>query len=269
MIKAYFLPTSLPEALDLLAEHHPMVTAGGTVARLLLNEGVFFPETVMSLKKTGLDQVRVNGSVQIGAMATMTRMTQLKEIPMLQAAARQVAAWAVRNMGTVGGNIFASFVQPHGDFAVALLALDAELQFASKSGKRAVALRDFYVGGRPNPAELLTGIQVKVPAGKTAYMKYARRALNAPSIVAVAAHVQEEGRVVKSAAIALNAVDRVPIRAVNAENMLVGKLLNAESIAAAAEAASAECHPSDDEVASAWYRRQMVNVFVRRTLEQL
>ena len=42
---------------------------------------------------------------------------------MLREAARRTASWSVRNLATVGGNLFTP--PPGGDVAVALLALDA------------------------------------------------------------------------------------------------------------------------------------------------
>ncbi|MCB0241489.1 MAG: FAD binding domain-containing protein, partial [Anaerolineae bacterium] len=51
------------------------------------------------------------------------------EIPLLQKAAHNVGGWAIRNMATVGGNLFAP--PPSGDFAVALLALDAQVVLTS------------------------------------------------------------------------------------------------------------------------------------------
>ncbi len=61
-----------------------------------------------------------------------------------------------------------------------------------------------------------------------------------------------------------------PLRATAAEAVLVGSPLEDEVIAAAAaRRAPPECRPFDDGVASEWYRRRMVELFVRRALENL
>ncbi len=272
-IKNYFLPQSLDEALKLLAEHGPslLVMAGGTIAMPLINEGVSMPENVMGLRQAGLNYVQSsNGSVTIGATTTLTQMLDLEAIPLLQEAARNTAGWAIRNMGTVGGNLFAP--PPAGDLAVALLALEARVKLVSQSGERVLPLSEFYTGFMTNalePGELLTEIEVPVPAGKTVYVKYGRKHAHTPAVVTVAAAVVQSGAQVESARIALNAVGPHPIRAGQAEAALVGSALEEVTIAAAAEAAAGECEPFADALASEWYRRKMVKVYVSRALAQL
>jgi len=271
--KAYYLPQSLGEALDLLAEHGPalLVMAGGTIAMPLINEGISLPEHVMGLRRAGLDTVRrSNGTLAIGAAATLTQMVNQTEIPLLSQAAYQVGGWAIRNMGTAGGNLFAP--PPSGDFAVALLALDAQVKLASKGGERRLPLSDFYTGFMNTalqPGELVAEILAPMPHGKTVYLKYGRRHANTPAVVTVAAHVSVDRGQVIDARLALNGVGQHPMRARQAEAALVGSALDEAAMAKAAEAAAAECEPFDDAVASAWYRRKMVDVFVRRALAQV
>ena len=85
----------------------------------------------------------------------------------------------------------------------------------------------------------------------------------------MAAHVVMDNKQVKTARIALNAVAPHPIRATAAEEALVGSALDEGSSAAAAQAAAEACDPFTDSIASEWYRRKMVDVFVRRTLARL
>jgi CO/xanthine dehydrogenase FAD-binding subunit len=145
--QSYYLPESIEEAANLLADKGPdlFVMAGGTLAMPLINEGISSPEQVMGLKKAGLDSMmEKDGGFIIGATATMSQMAAQEEIPILQEAAKAVGGWAIRNMGTVGGNLFAP--PPGGDFAVALLALDAELVLKNIQGERIIAIHDFYTG---------------------------------------------------------------------------------------------------------------------------
>jgi CO/xanthine dehydrogenase FAD-binding subunit len=272
-IKNYFLPQSLDEATRLLAEHGVslLVMSGGTIAMPLINEGISMPEQVMGLRQAGLNYVRqANGTVTLGATTTLTQISEAAPIPLLQEAVRNMGGWAIRNMGTVGGNLFAP--PPAGDFAVALLALDARVKLVSQSGDRVISLTEFYTGFMSNalqPGELLAEIQVPVPQGKTAYIKYGRKHANTPAVVTVAAQVVFNGAQVQTARIALNAVGPHPIRATEAEAALVGSALNESTIAAAATAAAAECEPFTDALASEWYRRKMVNVVVGRALTQI
>jgi CO/xanthine dehydrogenase FAD-binding subunit len=272
-IEAYYLPKSLNEALSLLAEDDGslMVMGGGTVAMPLINEGVSAPEKILGLRRAGLSYIRQsNKSVSIGATTTLTEMLDLAEIPMLQEAARNSAAWAVRNMATVGGNFFVP--PPAGDFATALLALDAELSLVRKDGQRTVAAADFYTGFMSNklrPGELLAEIKAPIPKGEMVFIKYGRRTTNTPAVVTVAAHLEMSGKQVKEARLALNAVGPHPMRARQAEAVLTGARLDQATIAAAAEAAMQEAEPYTDAVASEWYRRKMVGVYVSRALNQI
>jgi CO/xanthine dehydrogenase FAD-binding subunit len=272
-VKAYFLPQSLTEATGLLAEHGPslLVMAGGTIAMPLINEGISMPEKVMGLRQAGLNYIQHNnGTVAIGATMTLSQILELETMPLLQTAADHAGSWSIRNMGTIGGNIFAP--PPAGDVAVALLALDAQVKLVSHKGERLLPLADFYTGFMSNALgldELLTEIQVPAAAGKTAYIKYGRKHAVTPAIVTVAAHVVLEGTQVKEARLALNGVGPHPLRAVKAEKTLLNAPLNAETIAITAAIAAEECDPFNDALASEWYRRKMVGVYVKRALAQI
>lgn len=271
--KIYFQPKSSSEAVDLLHEHGlaVLVLAGGTLAMPLVNEGISMPEKVVSLRKAGLNTIQhKNGGMAIGSMTTLTQMVRQTEVPILQEAAHAIGGWAIRNMGTVGGNLFAP--PPAGDFAVALLALDASVTLASKAGKRTIALEDFYTGFLTTDlreGEIVEEVRLPMPKGKTAYTKFGRKHANTPSVVTVAANVLLDGGVVKEARLALNAVGPHPFRAKKAEAALVGSRLDPKTIAAASALAMEEAQPFTDAVASEWYRRKMVGVIVRRTLEKI
>jgi CO/xanthine dehydrogenase FAD-binding subunit len=271
--KAYYLPQSVDEAISLLAEHGPtlLVMAGGTIAMPLINEGISLPEKVMGLRRAGLKYVnRSNGVVEIGATTTLSQMLTQEEMPLLQQAAHHIGGWAIRNMGTVGGNLFAP--PPSGDFAVALLALDAQVKLVSKDGERVLPLTEFYTGFMTTalaPGELVTEILVPIPKGKTAYIKCGRRHANTPAVVSLAVNLVLGGKKVADARLALNGVGPHPLRATKAEEALIGSTLDAMAIAAAATTAAEECEPFTDAVASEWYRRKMVDVYVRRALTQI
>jgi CO/xanthine dehydrogenase FAD-binding subunit len=88
-------------------------------------------------------------------------------------------------------------------------------------------------------------------------------------VVTVAARVEWDGDRVAVARIALGAVGPHPIRARAAENLLTGTDLGATAIASATASAVEECQPFTDGIATEWYRRKMVGLFVGRALEQL
>jgi CO/xanthine dehydrogenase FAD-binding subunit len=271
--KTYWLPQSLAEAMSLLAEHGPalFVMAGGTLAMPLINKGISIPQKVMGLRRAGLNYVhQADGSLRIGATATLSQMLQQESIPLLRQAAHNVGSWAVRNMGTAGGNLFAP--PPAGDFTVALLALDARVKLASLGKERVVPLGEFYSGFMRTvlePGELVVEIEVPRPRGMTTVVKHGRLHANTPAIVGVAVRIVKENGRVREARISLNGVGPHPKRARNAEAAVIGSALDAAAIAAAGNAAAQECEPFTDPIASEWYRRKMTGVFVRRALIQV
>jgi CO/xanthine dehydrogenase FAD-binding subunit len=270
----FFIPRSLDEAISLLREHGAdlVVIGGGTIVMGLVNDGLLFPARAMSLARAGIAGVREDdGAIEIGAATTIARLAQLESLPLLAQAAAMFGGPAIRNMATIGGNLFAA--PPAGDIAVPLLALDAEVQLAGPSGRRALPLDQFFTGlGQTARAadELVVALRVPRPEGRGTYLRYGRRQANTPAVVAVAARVATGADgMVSLARVALGAAGPHPLRARQAEAALLGRPLDPSSIAAAAAAAQAECDPPTDALGTDWYRRRMVGVYVRRALESL
>ena len=272
-VTSYFLPDSVPEALGLLETHGSslLVMAGGTVAMPLINEGISLPGVVMGLRRAGLDRIeRVGAELRIGATVTLTRLLDQDTVPMLRQAAGRTASWSIRNMGTVGGNLFTP--PPGGDVAVALLALDARVTLTGSRGDRTVPLSEFWTGfmtSHLRPDELLTSITVPIEPGATTFVKFGRKHANTPAVVTVAVHLAVQGGTVTGARIALGAAGPHPMRAPGAEAAITGSALEPEAVGEAAAAAARECQAFTDGVASEWYRRRMVGVFVLRALTEL
>ena len=223
--------------------------------------------TSWGIRHLGLDRIEQrNGTVSLGAGVSMSRVQAEGPFPALREAARQIGGPALRNMATVGGNVFAH--QPYGDVAVVLLALDATLNFAEIGGERRETLSDFYArGARPNG--LLRGIDVAAPQGRLVYFKCGRRRFNSPTVITVAVDVGLEGGCVSSARIALGGASAHPIRSGAVEQALMGSTLDDATIAGAADLAAENCAPATDMVATEWYRRRMVRAYVRRALERI
>ena len=191
-------------------------------------------------------------------------------LPAVAAATREVGGPAIQNMATIGGNLFSP--RPFGDLAPALLAIGAELVFATPAGEERLAIEDFYAGwegGAPSRPRLLTRVEIAEPRGGVSYLKCARRRFSSPSVVTVAAQVEKEGGSVARARIALSGASDRPFLSAGAEAAVLGTGLDDAALDAAAAAAEAEVSPESDAVATAWYRRRMAGVFVRRALAEL
>jgi len=272
-VTSYVRPGSLPEALDVLDREVEslMVMAGGTTVMPRINEGVAFPRVVMSLRQAGLDGLGVEDDVlRIGATTTLTRLAGQDAIAMLADAARSTGSWTIRNLATVGGNLFTP--SPGGDVAVALLALDATVTLASSRGGRTIplaALSRDAPGDRLAGDELVVELRVPVPRGPTAFEKLGRKRSDSPAVVTVAAAVRLRDGLVSEARLALGAMGPHPVRATQAERALVGSRLDRATIAAAADAAAEGGEPATDAIATGWYRRRMARLVVARVLGRL
>jgi CO/xanthine dehydrogenase FAD-binding subunit len=140
--------------------------AGGTVAMPLINDSAR-AEVVMGLAISTAP--KVDGTLD--RATTLTQLLEQDTVPMLREAARNTASWSIRNMGTVGGNLFTP--PPGGDVAVALLALDASVVLASARGQRVLPIAEFFTGFLTNqlaPDELMVRLDVAVRDERTAHL---------------------------------------------------------------------------------------------------
>lgn len=271
-------PTDLAGALDALEQNQPAVRplAGGTDMIVDIRAKRARPDTLVSLQNVSELRgiTRRNGNLHIGAA---TRIAEFLKDPELvkHDALRQAAFWfanpMIRNLATVGGNLGSA--SPAGDMLPPLLALDARVELVSALGMRTLSLDEFFLGPRKTacrPGELICNLQIPSSASGTgtAFYKLGLRQADAISLVSVAVRLEREGETIREVRIALGAVAPRPLRAVRAERVLRGQTYSEPIIKQAASAAAAECSPIDDLRASATYRRKMVEVYVRRMLEQ-
>jgi len=176
----------------------------------------------------------------------------------------------VRNLATVGGNLCNA--APSADMAPPLLALDAEAVIAGRRGRRAVPLAEFFLGVRRTvlaPDELLVDIRVPRPGPRSggSYLRHTPRRELDIAVVGVASQLTlADGRCAK-ARIALAAVAPTPLRAREAEQALEGRPISPEALAGAATLATEAVRPISDQRGSAEFRRHLVRVLTRRTLE--
>ncbi len=278
--ETYYTPTSVEETLSLLAEHssRARLIAGGTDLLLELERGVREAPVLIDISRVpGLDGIALDGeTLRLGPLVTHNRLVasatvRERAFPLAQAAWR-VGAPAVRNRGTLGGNLITA--SPAGDTLPPLMAAGATLVLRSVRGERQVPIREFYKGMRQvdlAPDEMLTEIRVPAapPNERGVFMKLALRRALAVSVVNAAVTVWLERGVVTRARVALGSVAPTVIRACEAEGVLVGGPLTEDRIAEAADLAARAAVPIDDIRAGAEYRREMVRVLVRRALTAL
>jgi carbon-monoxide dehydrogenase medium subunit len=276
----YLAPTTLDEALSLLANYKAKakVIAGGTdlVPKLKRRE-IKAPDYVIDIKGIpGLNKIKPNGSgLTIDALVTIGDVEASPQIrqkfAVLAQAAQSMASPQVRHRGTIAGNICNAV--PSADSAPALLTLGAKFKIISQKGQRMVGIEDFFTG--PNQTilsddEILREIQIAdmPPKSQGVYLKLTPRRAMDLAIVGVAVVVIPQDEICQDIRIALGAVAPTPIRAKKAEAVLKGQKLDDKLIEKAAQTAASQSNPIDDHRASAEYRRDMVEVLVRRAIKQ-
>ena len=270
------IPETVDQAVETLSvpDRKALILGGGTLVQPLITLGIDVHDVVIDLDHLALNRIVLeNDQVSCGAMVRLAQLAQALPQDYIQAAVASISGPAVRNLATVGGNLFAK--PPYGDLATLLLALDAEVELASSKETRRLSLNDFYLLRDNAEASSMKGVLVTHirfsidPARKVVFRKMARRQLNSGAIVTVALSLRFDHAIVREARIALGGVSHRPIRALSAERILTGSNLDSEAIASAAQAARQDCNPQTDAYASAWYRERMVPVQIRRALNSL
>ncbi|MBK1657655.1 FAD binding domain-containing protein [Paracraurococcus ruber] len=275
---AYHRPTTLPEALRLLAEAPapPRILAGGTdlYPARAAGEAWMRPDDRPLLDLSALPDLAAiedrGDHHRIGALVTWAALRDAPLPPWfaaLRQAAAQVGGAQVQNRATLLGNLCNA--SPAADGVPPLLALDAVVEMAGPRGPRRLPLAQFILGNRRTALaadEIATAILVpKAPGAVARFEKLGARAYLVISIVMVAAVIEAEAGRIARARIAIGACSPVAQRLPALEAALAGLPLAAAAGAARPEHLAA-LSPIDDVRATAAYRRQAALVLLRRAL---
>lgn len=273
----YHRASSIDEAGRLLAAHPgAKVLAGGHSLIPILKLRLAAPEVVIDIGRiAGMKGITESGGVvTIGALTTHAELAASETLQTsaqaLAEAAAQIGDPAVRNRGTIGGNV--AHADPASDLPQALAALGATFRLTSPGGSRSVAAEDFFEGLMTTALredELLTSIELPAAgAGSgSAYAKLAHPASRYAVIGAAASAAVSAGKCA-AASVVLGGLTSRPTRAAGVEAALVGQVLSAEVIAAASQNAANDIGGDliGDIYASEEYRKAVVHVWVRRAL---
>ncbi len=254
-----------------------------------------------------------DGGAEIGALTALRAIERSdflrQHYPVLAEAAATVASPVLRNMGTIGGNICLDtrclwynqsltwrkgcgfcikkdgdlcHVAPggskcwavfSGDTPPALLCLDAEIEIASASGIRRIALRDFYTGVGDNyrklqPNELVT--RIFLPASTADYRGVYRKLRVRGSIdyplAGVAVVMKRSYGHVADARIGITAVNPAPLLVKGAAELLAGKIVDDGLAEAVGDLAARTAKPLTTSALTPEYRREMIRVFTKRAV---
>jgi CO/xanthine dehydrogenase FAD-binding subunit len=297
----YLKPQTLQEALHLLDQHRgkAKLVAGGTDVMVMIKKGEMSPEVLVSLGGiSGIDRIHdENGALRIGAMVTHRAVEKSerirKEYSALSDAVDVLGTVQIRNVATVAGNICTA--APSADTATPLLVLGARVKTVGLKGERLIPLEEFFKGAGETvlkDGEILTELVVPKPLPHTgsAYWKHRRRgALDLPMlgvsvllslntdiiscedlirgcspVSSVLRALEKDELICNEVRIALGVAAPTPVRAFKAESLLRGRKISDGLLDEVAKTASEEARPRDSIRGEAWYRKEMVKVFVKR-----
>jgi xanthine dehydrogenase small subunit len=274
----FLRPASLAECLNLLSEHpNARLVAGGT--DLVVESNLRDRRWPLLISVEALPELRKftdsASAVTIGAGLTLSEIADLWTTapPVLHAWLRLFASPLIRNRATLGGNL--ATASPIGDSAPWLLSYDAEVQIAGPDGDRTVPLSEFFHSYRHTSLtgrDVIVSIRIPKPlAAETRFYKIAKRRTDDISTIAagIAVTLDTAGRITR-ARFAFGGVAATPLRAIEAENAVLGRTWNEAAIRRAQDVIARTLKPMSDHRGSAEYRLAMAqSILEKYAFEQM
>lgn len=277
----FYRPMDIQTACSILskAEGTAVILAGGTdlMPRFNKRKPALRPNRLLSLCNLSLNYIRKEAQfLVIGACTTHSEISYSEAIkehaPLLAKACSEIGSPAIRNAGTIGGNVCNA--APWADGVVALLALDATVVMANENGDRIMRVENFITG--PSATDIRRGefvkeIRIPVMSGqyKSAWTKHGQRKGNLISVASVAVNMEVDRERCRNVKISIGAVGRIPYIAKSASDIIEGKKLSEALAKEAGRIVSDEAIPREDSRATAWYRRKVIGTLVQRVVTSL
>lgn len=272
----YSAPTTLNEALSLLADGSAKALAGGMSLIPMMKLRLAAPERLVDLSRVpDLSAIREdNGAIRVGAMATHYDIESSpllrSKCPLLSEGASNIGDVQVRNMGTIGGSIAHS--DPAADYPASLFALEARVRLISARGERTLPIGEFILDTLSTaiePGEIVIELIVPLESAGAgvAYRKMVQPA-SGFAIVGTAARIHQTAGRIDFARIGITGLSSKAYRAHNVEKLLEGSAGSPPDIERAAAVVSDGVDANSDLHASADYRRQMARVYTARAVSQ-
>ncbi|MEJ2600728.1 MAG: xanthine dehydrogenase family protein subunit M [Anaerolineales bacterium] len=276
----FLQPHSLQEAQELILQYgnDAKLIAGGMAVVLMIQQKLIAPKILISLSRVPeLDhQQETSDGLHLGPtqlLRTIERSRKIREdYPALANACGVVGNVRVRNQATLGGNL--AEADYASDPPTMLLALKSAVTISGPAGSRVVPLSDFFLGFYTTVLEadeLITDIFVPrpLPGTRMAYIKYRSRSSEDRPCVGVAAVADFDGEICRELKVAVGAACEVPRRLPEVEALSKGERLTDALVGEIAEGYAAGIETLEDLRGSAWYRTQMIRVFVKQALEEV
>lgn len=273
----YIRAASVEEAVNLLAQNdNAKLLAGGHSLLPALKLRLSEPAMLVDIGRIpALKSISANGTLKIGALATHSEVAASSQVngyaSALADAAGKIGDQAVRNFGTLGGNI--AHADPASDPPTVLIAYDATIHLHGTGGARSVKASDFFIDlftTDLHANEIVTGVEIANHSGaKSAYAKLSHPA-SRYAVVGVCVVLQMSGSTCQSARVAVGGSTVKAIRSPGAEAALAGSSLDDAALNAAASAAMQDVadHLTGDMMFPQDYRQAMTGVYLKRAVKQ-
>jgi carbon-monoxide dehydrogenase medium subunit len=273
---AYERPTSLAGTLAALARHgeDAKVLAGGQSLIAMLNLRLLAPKTIIDAGRLSeLDYIREDGGeLRIGALTrhntVMRSAAVAQHCPLIAEAYRFVSHHAIRNRGTIGGNL--CHADPASELPVVALLLDATMVLKSSAGEHLVKAGDFFKGPFETATrtdELLTEVRFPIqPKGQGYAFDEVSQRHGDFALVAAGCTLDVADGVCRAVRLGYAGVGPHAVRVIEAEAALAGQPATEANFAKAAATAAEHVDPTGDVHADAAYRRDLVRALTRRVL---
>lgn len=275
----YLAPSSLDEALSVLAEHanlgkRAQILAGGTDLLVQMRSVDREPRTLLDIKKlaetnrvdVSADEIFIGAAVPSAVLNENAALAE--QLPGLVEAADLIGSTQIQGRASLGGNLCNA--SPAGDTIPAMIAVRAVCVIAGSGGTREMAVEDFVTGVGTNalePGEFLLGLKIPAPAPRSgdAYLRFIPRTEMDIAVAGCGVSVTLDDKGTCTAArVGIGAVAPRPLLVPAAADALVGSSLDDAALTAAGEACSAASSPISDKRGTDVYRRKVVAVLCRR-----
>jgi carbon-monoxide dehydrogenase medium subunit len=270
----YSRPTTVQEAVDLLADGEAKVLAGGMSLIPLMKLRLSAPEHVVDLGRIPeLNRIAEDGgSLHLGALLTHHQVASSglvqEKCPLMAETAAHIGDAQVRNMGTLGGS--AAHADPAADYPAALCALEAKVRLVRKDSERVMGIEDFFVDvltTAVEPEEIITELVLPIeePGTGVSYQKL-RQPASGFAIVGIAARVRKDGGKITMARIGVTGLGATAYRATGVEALLEGTEGSQADVAKASAAVDEGIDANSDLHASSDYRKHVARVYTARAV---
>jgi carbon-monoxide dehydrogenase medium subunit len=270
----YARPTSLADAVRLLADPDARILAGGQSLIPMMAYRLATPSLLVDIGRIpDLNKIKFHADgVTLGARVRWRDIENeprlLLEHPLLREAVSHIAHYQIRNRGTVGGSL--AHADPAAELPALALACDAVIVVVGADGQQTIAARDFFVGPLTTalqPTDIITEMRLPTwPAErKFAFEEFARRRGDFALAGVCLSYALNDDKVIADPRVVGFGATEMPMRIGALEEFLLGRQLDAAACEVAGVASGAVAAVGDIHAPPA-YRRSLFGTLVERAL---